>query len=214
MSTILVIGATGQIGQKVCRILTAKGHKVRALVRDTSKTDELLHPNIEILQADLEDDFSNAYNDVEKVIFTAGSGSSTGSDKTILIDLWAAKRAIDYAEEEPTVKHFIMVSSIGAHDPDDLTTSIKPYLIAKHVADEYLSNCKASLPYTILRPGRLTNENDPRGYASDRPESREEMTISRSAVAEAICYCVENDATKVKVVELFKGNHSIDSVLG
>lgn len=214
MSAILVIGATGQIGQIVCRTLAGRGHKVRALVRDISKAKALSQTNLELFEGDLENDFSDAFADIDKVVFSAGSGSATEYDKTILVDLWGAKRAIDYAQEEPTVKHFIMVSSLGAHDPDDLDTPIKPYLIAKHIADEYLSNCTCSLPYTILRPGRLTTDADKQGYTSVRPKALEDMTISRSTVAEAICYCVEHDSTKIKVVELFKGHDAIERVLG
>lgn len=210
MSTILVIGATGQIGQRVCRSLLSRGYTVRALVRDTHRASELSHPNLQIFQVNLEDDFSGAFAGVHKVVFAAGSGSGTGCDKTLLVDLWAAKRAIDYAEEEPSVEHFIQLSTFGADDPDELNTSLKPYLVAKHITDEYLTI--TSLPYTILRPGKLTNEPPEGGFSSERPNEQDSMSISRADVAEAICYCVEHDSTKIKIVELFKGRDSLESV--
>ena len=85
MSTILVIGASGQIGQKVCHSLLQKGYTVRALVRDTSFSDELNHPSLETIVIDLENDFSEAFDGVKKVVFVAGSGPETGYDKTLLI---------------------------------------------------------------------------------------------------------------------------------
>ena len=125
-----------------------------------------------------------------------------------MIDLWAARRAIDYADEEPSVEHFILLSSFGAHDPEDMDGDLKPYIIAKHLADEYLMDSTVS--HTILRPGPLTNDAAYNGFSSQRPDnmSLEEMKISRSDVAEALYFCVEQDCSKVKVVELFSGNDS------
>ncbi|CUB04854.1 SDR family oxidoreductase [Marinomonas fungiae] len=211
MSTILVIGATGQVGQKVCHTLLNRGHKVRALVRDTQRASELSHPNLEVYQVNLEDDFSDAFHNVNTVVFAAGSGSSTGCDKTLLVDLWAAKRAIDYAEEEPSVEHFIQLSSFGADDPDEINQSLKPYMVAKHITDEYLTI--TSLPYTILRPGKLTNDLPTGGYTTQRPDTIEQMNISRADVADAICYCIDNDDSKIKIVELFRGETPIDQIL-
>lgn len=211
MSTILVIGATGQVGQKVCRTLLSRGYTVRALVRDSHRASELSHPNLEVFQVNLEEDFSDAYAGVNKVVFVAGSGSDTGCDKTLLIDLWAAKRAIDYAEEEPSVEHFIQLSSFGADDPDEINASIKPYLVAKHITDEYLTT--TSLPYTILRPGKLTNEPPQGSFCSERSSTPDAMSITRADVAEAICYCVEHDSTKIKIVELFKGHQPLENIL-
>ncbi|ASJ73483.1 putative sugar epimerase YhfK [Granulosicoccus antarcticus IMCC3135] len=50
-----------------------------------------------------------------------------------------------------------MVSGLGAQDPDEFESEIKPYLVAKYFSDYYL--IESSLDYTILRPGSLTNEN-------------------------------------------------------
>ncbi|WP_067095971.1 SDR family oxidoreductase [Marinomonas atlantica] len=212
MKTILVIGATGQIGQRVCQSLVNDGHSVRAIARDSQRASELEHLDLEIFTVDLENDFCDAYEGVQKVIFVAGSGSSSGYDKTILVDLWAAKRAIDYAEEEPSVEHFILLSSFGADDPDEINSSIKPYLITKHITDEYLT--KASVPYTVLRPGKLTNTPATGGFTSERPNIGADTSISRTDVADAICYCVEHDSTKIRVVELFTGHETIDRMFG
>jgi NAD(P)H-dependent flavin oxidoreductase YrpB (nitropropane dioxygenase family) len=46
--------------------------------------------------ADLEGDFENAYQGIDAVIFAAGSGGHTGADKTILIDLWGAIKAMTH----------------------------------------------------------------------------------------------------------------------
>lgn len=210
MSNVLVIGATGHVGKMVCRLLINQGHNVRALIRDVHKACELKHPNLEFYTGNLEDDFSDAFQGMQTVIFVAGSSSSSGCDQTLLIDLWAAKRAIDFAEEEPSVAHFIMLSAFGADDPDEHPLSEKPFLIAKHLADEYLST--TSLAYTILRPGNLTDQ-DPTGFSVVRPLFKEDASISRRQVAQAICACVENEKSFVKVIELFQGKASFETIL-
>ena len=110
-----------------------------ALVRDKSKLSTLESSHLTIVEQDLENDFSRAFEGVDQVIFSAGSGGATGADKTLLIDLWAAVKAINYAVDAK-VKHFIIVSSIGADAPDNIESSIKPYLVAKHMADQHLIN--------------------------------------------------------------------------
>ncbi|MEL7309086.1 MAG: NAD(P)H-binding protein, partial [Pseudomonadota bacterium] len=131
----LIIGATGQIGKMTTEKMLASGHDVVALVRNKNKLSALESNNLTIVEQDLENDFSRAFEGVEQVIFSAGSGGATGADKTLLIDLWAAVKAINYAVDAK-VKHFIMVSSIGADAPDNIESSIKPYLVAKHMADQ------------------------------------------------------------------------------
>jgi uncharacterized protein YbjT (DUF2867 family) len=75
---ILVVGATGMVGRQVCRLLTAGGKSVRAMVRaasDPAKVDELKALGVEIVQGDLRDPESlrAACRGVDAVIATASS---------------------------------------------------------------------------------------------------------------------------------------------
>lgn len=210
MNKTLIIGASGQIGKHTTQLLVKSSKPVRALVRDKNKLSELEDSDLEVVEIDLENNFRHAFDDVDQVIFTAGSGAHTGPDKTLLIDLWAAKKAIDYAKEAD-VEHFTMISSIGAHDPDDLPSKIKPYLVAKHMADEYL--IQSGVPYTILRPGPLTNEAGIGKITIKRPTNREAMAISREDVAKAAIYTLDNGNLRGKIFELFGGTYDFDKVL-
>ncbi|MEL0637939.1 SDR family oxidoreductase [Marinomonas sp. TI.3.20] len=210
MSTTLIIGASGQIGKMMTRTFIQSGNSVRALVRDKSKLADLESELLEIVEIDLEEDFSRAFEGVDNVIFAAGSGGQTGLDKTLLIDLWAAKKSVDYAKEA-NVKHFVMISSIGADDPDKLPSKIKPYLVAKHMADEHL--IQAGIPYTILRPGSLTNEKGTGKITIKRPQAREEMAISREDVATCALFVLGKEQLKGKTFELFNGTYEFDNIL-
>lgn len=210
MSKTLIIGANGQVGQLVTQTLAETGEPVRALVRNKSKLDHIKNDELDVMETDLEGDFSLAFDGIDNVVFVAGSGGSTGADKTLLIDLWAAKKAVDYAKEA-NVKQFIMVSSIGADDPEAIESDIKPYLVAKHMADQYLM--ASGVPFTIVRPGPLTNDKGQGKITIKRPNSREEMAIPRADVAKSVLFILSKDNLNGKIFELFGGTYDVDNVL-
>ncbi|MEH6463335.1 MAG: NAD(P)-binding oxidoreductase [Shewanella psychromarinicola] len=211
MKQTLILGASGQIGNMATKQLLAEGQSVIALVRDKNKLADIASDKkLRIVEVDLEQDFSQAFNDCDQVIFSAGSGGKTGADKTMLIDLWAACKAIDYAKAA-NVSHFIMVSSIGADDPDQGSEQMKPYLVAKHMADEHLIN--SGLNYTIFRPASLTDDRATGKVQTQRPSSKQEMTIHREDVARALTYAVGKPQLGGKVFELFNGSKSLSDVL-
>ncbi|MGS0536339.1 SDR family oxidoreductase [Pseudoalteromonas sp. SaAl2] len=206
MSKTLIIGASGQIGKMTTKLLLSQQQQVVALVRDKSKLSDLSGSFLTIVEQDLEGDFSQAFEDCDQVIFAAGSGGNTGADKTILIDLWAATKAVNYAKNHD-IKHFIMVSSIGADDPDAIESELKPYLVAKHMADEHLK--LSDLNYTIVRPGALTDESASMKISSERPSDRSDAKISRENVANTLVHIATKTFSDNKVFELFDGDKSI-----
>ncbi|RXE95047.1 SDR family oxidoreductase [Pseudoalteromonas sp. PS5] len=205
----LIIGASGQIGKMTTKKMLERGHDVVALVRDKDKLADIGSVQLTIIEHDLENDFSAAFDNIEQVIFSAGSGGETGADKTLLIDLWAATKAIDYAVKA-NVKHFIMVSSIGADDPDNIESEIKPYLVAKHMADQYLQ--RSIVNYTIVRPGTLLNEPATGGFSTSRPANREDAVISRENVADALAYLATLHPQNL-TFELFNGEQPLKQAL-
>ncbi|MGB8690887.1 MAG: CIA30 family protein [Microcoleus sp.] len=50
---VLVAGATGGVGKRVVQRLQQRGIKVRALVRDTKRAQEILGQNVELVEADI-----------------------------------------------------------------------------------------------------------------------------------------------------------------
>lgn len=203
---ILVIGATGQIGRLLVPKLIEDGHMVRAMVRSEERGRPLAEQGAELVVEDLEGSFDHAFDGIDAVVFTAGSGGSTGKDKTLTIDLWSAIKCIRLAEAKG-VGRFIMVSALKAGDPDKGNDAIKPYLAAKHAADEILKT--TSLNYTILRPGRLTNEPETARIRAAPQLEDYEGSISRANVAECIRISLKHPGTERKAIDLLDGAHSI-----
>jgi uncharacterized protein YbjT (DUF2867 family) len=150
---ILVAGATGKTGRLVMQDLIDQGHHAIALIRDGSDTSAL-PKGAAIRRGDLTMLAEDICDNVDAVIFAAGSGSKTGPDMTEKVDRDGAKALVD-AAKAAQVGRFVMLSTIGA-DQSDPTGDLAHYLKAKHDADEHL---KASgLTYAILRPVALTDD--------------------------------------------------------
>jgi len=209
MATVLVIGASGQIGKQATGKLLEAGHHVIAPVRKPSKLEDIKSDKLVVKQQDLEEDFSAHFNNIDCAVFVAGSGGSTGADKTLLIDLWAARNAVNYAKEADTPR-FIMVSSIGAGNPNSVSTGIKPYLVAKHMADEHLTN--SGLSYLILRPGTLLNDPGTHLVSTNIPSNKDDAVIPREDVANAIVEAINHSNHTNRITYLFKGNTPISSI--
>ncbi len=150
---ILIAGATGKTGLLLTQDLLDQGHKVTALVRESSDTSNL-PTGTDLRHGDLTDLQPGVCDGADVVIFAAGSGGSTGQDMTDKVDRDGAMRLIDLAKDAG-VDRFVMLSSIGA-DQSDPSGDLAHYLKAKHDADAHL---KASgLTYAILRPVALTDD--------------------------------------------------------
>lgn len=209
--SVLVIGASGGIGKILMPQLAAAKCNVVAMVRDKSRyvVPDASKEFIRVVEGDLEESFESAMEGCDRVIFSAGSGAGTGFDKTLLIDLWAASKAIDFAKKK-RIKQFIMISSRGADNPEKGPLRIKPYLIAKHFADQHL--IQSGVPYTILQPGRLVEQGRTGLITTVRPSDPKEQIISREDTAEVIKCCLDNVAFLNKTIELFNGQDKIREV--
>lgn len=205
----LIIGSNGKIGKQLVKKLVESGHSVRAMVRNESQRSALEKMGAEVTIGDLEGQFFHALDGCDALVFSAGSGGHTGADKTILVDMWGAIKTISACEEKK-LQRFIMISSRNAGDPENGPDAIKHYNVCKHIADEYL--LKSSLDYTILRPGKLTDSPGNGLVRTSRSRSGEQ-SVPRADVVTAIKFCLENDDTIGKVIELYQGNKPIAAAL-
>ncbi|HBC17118.1 MAG TPA: oxidoreductase [Erythrobacter sp.] len=169
---VLVAGATGNTGQRLVRELHERGLNPVAMVRESSDTSGLPE-GVAQRQADLTDLSDDITEGCDVVVFAAGSGGDTSAEMTDKVDRDGAKKLIDLSVANG-VRRFVMLSSIGAGDPDP-DHELGHYLQAKHEADEHLK--ATDLEYAILRPVALTDESgtgevrlgenvDPKGEAA------------------------------------------------
>ena len=209
---VLVIGANGKVGQQVVNMLHEhERHTVRAMVRKQEQLEAFQKKGIEAVLADLEgtvDEIAEAAKGCDAIVFSAGSGGHTGADKTLLVDLDGAVKAME-AAEKVGIKRFVMVSSFQTHNRENWPENLKPYYVAKHYADRMLMN--SGLNYTIIRPGYLLNEKGTGLVAV--AENLNVGSIPREDVARTIVQSLDEPNTYKKAFDLMSGDTEIAEAL-
>lgn len=205
--TVAVIGANGGVGRHLVPQLVDAGHDAIGVVRSEDQFARIREAGGTPRLGDLEGTFAPALDGADAVVFTAGAGGSTGFDKTIMVDLWGAKRAVDACAERG-IDRFVMISSRGAGDPSTRQGPLQPYLVAKHFADRYLRD--APLRETILRPTTLSDApGTGRVATGTTPASERAGDIPRADVAHAVVACLADDATAGRAITLYGGPEPI-----
>jgi uncharacterized protein YbjT (DUF2867 family) len=209
---LFLIGANGQIGNQVLEQIKAnEKHSVKAMVRKQEQFEKYQDAGVDAVLADLEGsvaDLAKAMEGSDAVIFTAGSGGNTGDDKTLLIDLDGAVKAMEAAEQSG-VNRFVMVSAMQAHNRENWHKDLRTYYVAKHYADRMLQNSK--LTYSIVRPGLLLNE--PGTGKVSIAENLGQGSIPREDVAKLVITAVDNEKTYYRSFDLASGEHSIEQAI-
>lgn len=205
---VLVAGANGNTGFRIVERLKERGHEPVAMIRDPAQAPRFDDAGVESVVADLEEEVDHAVTGTDAVVFAAGSGGSTGPEKTVAVDELGAMRITDAAERLGAPR-FVMLSSIRA-DPRSEGHRISHYYRAKGKADLHLRN--SGLVYTIVRPGRLTDEpGTGRIRAAEVLEGSGE--ISRDDVAAVLVECLEVEHTHRKAFEILEGDRPIREAL-
>ena len=210
---VFVIGANGQIGRQFVEKLHNEGkHHVTAMVRKEEQLEDFKSKGYNAVLGDLEgsvEDLQKAIDGMDVIVFAAGSGGSTGADKTLLIDLDGAAKSIEAAQANGNIKHFVMVSALKAEDRSAWPDSMKPYYVAKHHADRLLE--QSGLTYTIVRPGALTNDAGT-GKVNTKFEGSGE--IPREDVASFLVHVLHDHSNaQNKAIDLIKGDTPIEETL-
>ncbi|MDR9418554.1 SDR family oxidoreductase [Gracilimonas sp.] len=209
---VLIIGGNGQIGTRLCKKLKDSEHVPVAMVRKEEQISKFQKKGIATVLADLERDFSHAFKGMDAIVFTAGSGGDTPKSQTKVIDRDGAIKAIDEAENAG-VSRFIMVSALKANRSNDLwSDAMQHYYEAKAAADDHLR--KSDLDYTILMPGRLTNEDGTdKVELKKKIEEIEGRTVPRDDVASVITEIIDTPSTFGMSLDLLQGDKTIEEAI-
>lgn len=158
---IVIAGGHGQIALRLERLLAGDGHAVVGLVRNPAHVEDVQATGANAVVCDLEtaavDEVAGVLDGADAVVFAAGAGPGSGMARKDTVDRNASVLVADAAERSG-VRRFVQISSIGAGAPpppgsDD---TFAAYLVAKTAAEDDLR--RRDLDWTVLRPGRLTNE--------------------------------------------------------
>lgn len=155
MSTILVTGGTGFIGQAVVRHLAEAGYRVRILLRASRSTPNLPRGvPVEVAVSSLDDErgLRAALVGVDTVYHLAG-GEWRGAYASLMnIDIRGTQHVVA-AAADAGVRRIFYVSHLGAD-----RASAYPVFKAKAIAEEYIR--RSGIEFTILRTAIVFGMND------------------------------------------------------
>ena len=198
----LVVGATGETGRRIVRVLVAKGIPVRVLVRDRQQAQAILSNTVEFAVGDVlkRDTIEAAIADCTVLICATGARPSFDPTGPYQVDYEGTKNLIDVAKAS-NVEHFVMVSSLCVSRFFHPLNLFWLVLYWKQQAEDYL--IKSGLPYTIVRPGGLKNDDtDDRPLIMAPADTLFEGNVPRLKVAETCVAALQDTAAKNKIVEI------------
>jgi uncharacterized protein YbjT (DUF2867 family) len=209
---VVIAGGHGQIARRLTRLLAKQGDTVVALIRNPDHADDVRDDGAIPVVADLEHSdaasVADAIGDADAIVFAAGAGPGSGAARKETMDYGGAVKLVDAARQRG-ISRYLMISSMGA-DPHASDGPMAPYSAAKGKADEALR--ASGLSYTIVRPGRLTD--DP-GTGRVRAGARVGRgSIPRDDVAQVLLAILNRgDADAGQTFELVAGDDDIGVAL-
>jgi nucleoside-diphosphate-sugar epimerase len=200
---VLIAGGHGKIARHLIRILAASGHTARGLIRNPDHAADLEADGGVAVLCDLErDDPAPHARGADAIVFAAGAGPGSGAERKRTVDLGGAVKCIE-AAEAVGLRRFLIVSSIGAHDPDGGPEAMRPYLRAKAEADARLA--ASGLDWTILRPGSL-EDRPGTGNVDLSTTLGRRGPVPREDVAAVLAELLATGAGVHRTAELFAGD--------
>ncbi|KAI3697188.1 hypothetical protein L6452_30020 [Arctium lappa] len=224
---VLVIGGTGGVGQLVVASLLNRNVKLRLLLRDPEKATTLFgeqeEEKLQVMKGDTrnsEDLEPSMFEGVTHVICCTGTTAFPsrrwdGDNTPERVD-WEGVRNLVSALPR-SLTRLILVSSVGVTKSNELPWSIMNLfgvLKYKKMGEDFVRN--SGLPYTIIRPGRLTDgpytSYDLNTLLKATAGERRAVVIgqgdklvgevSRLVVAEACIQALDIDFTRGQIYEI------------
>jgi uncharacterized protein YbjT (DUF2867 family) len=205
---VAIAGGHGQIALRLAKIMSERGDEVVALIRNPDHADEVRDAGAEPAVVDLEhaseDEVANAINGSDAVVFAAGAGPGSGSERKETMDYGGAVKLIA-AAKQAGVGRYVIVSSMGANPSATGDDTFSVYLRAKGRADDAVR--ASGLDATVVRPGGLTNDA---GTGRVRlGESLPRGQVTRDDVAAVLVAVLDSPSTIGRTADLIGGDTAI-----
>ncbi|WP_344126532.1 SDR family oxidoreductase [Saccharopolyspora halophila] len=212
---IAIAGARGKIARQLGVLLTQRGDSVLGLVRNPDHVTELGHLGVTAEVAELEaadaSRLADRLSGVDAAVFAAGAGPGSGAERKDTVDRGASVLLAE-ACQQAGIRRFVQVSSMGTRSPNppDVDPVFGAYLDAKRAAEQDLR--ERDLDWTILRPGRLTDD-PPTGRVMLGTEVARDA-VTRADVAEVLAALLAERRTAGMALELVNGDVPVTEAVG
>ena len=204
---VVIAGGHGKIALRLERLLAARGDEVVGIIRNPAQAADLAEHGATAVVIDLEkadvDTLVRELAGANAVVFAAGAGPGSGAARKDTVDRAAAELLIA-AAETADVRRYLLISSMGASDdpPPGTDEVFAAYLRAKAASENALR--ESDLDWTILRPGRLTDEPGTGMVRLARTVRR--GSISRDDVAAVLTALLDEPRAIGRTLEIVGGD--------
>jgi nucleoside-diphosphate-sugar epimerase len=212
---VVIAGGHGQIALRLERLLAGRGDEVAGIIRKPDEANDLRAADAEPVVCDLESaqiaDVARHLESADVAVFAAGAGPGSGIGRKDTVDR-ASAELFAHAAEAAGVRRLLVISSMGAdQEPAPGTDPVfAAYLRAKAAADTFIRS-RDALDWTILRPGRLTNEPGTGRVTLAQTTGRGD--ISRDDVAGVLVALLDEPRTARRTLEVINGDTPIDEAI-
>ncbi|CCH27365.1 NAD(P)H-binding protein [Actinosynnema sp. NPDC047251] len=201
---LVIAGGHGKIALLTTGLLARRGDQVVSLVRNPSHFGDVRAAGGEPVLCDLEsttaEELAAVLGGADAALFAAGAGPGSGVARKDTVDRGAAQQfAVSALAAE--VPRFVQISTtgIGRVTGDEVFDA---YLRAKGAAEDGLR--ELALAWTILRPGRLTD--DPGTGLVEVSEEPLRGSVPRADVAAVVAELLRRPDTAGRTYELVSGS--------
>jgi len=171
VKTVLVTGANGFIGSRVCRLLAASGYAVRIICRETSDLSLLEDVPYSKFIADItdQDTLAPAVSGTDYIIHLAGLIKAKNEAAFFHVNQYGTSCLLNAVKNNNLdLKKFVLVSSVAASGPasrdprkeDDPPAPITRYGRSKLAGEEAAHSFHNLIPITIIRPPAVYGPGD------------------------------------------------------
>jgi nucleoside-diphosphate-sugar epimerase len=208
---VVIAGGHGRIGLRLATVLAGRGDRVTAVVRNPDHRADLENAGAEPVVCDLEtataEELAVPLAEADAAVFAAGAGPGSGVARKDTVDRGAAELLVE-AARLAGVRRYVLVSATGVDDePPPGTDEVwAAYLRAKKAAEEFVR--AADLDWTILRPGRLTDDPGT-GRVLLAPPPVERADVTRDDTTAVLVALLDAPDTAGLVLELREGEQDV-----
>lgn len=208
---VVIAGGHGKIALLLTALLSGRGDTVTSVVRNPDHRADVEAAGATAVVLDLEaastGDLAAHLAGADAVVFAAGAGPGSSAARKDTVDRAAAVLLAD-AAAQAGVARYLLVSSTGvdaapAPGTDEVWAA---YLRAKKAAEEAIR--ATALDWTILRPGRLTDDPGT-GRVLLAPPPVERGDVTRADTAAVLVALLDTPGTVGQVLELREGDVEI-----
>lgn len=214
---VVIAGGHGKIALLLTRLLSQRGGSVVSLIRNPDHAADVTAAGGEPLLFDLEQgtagELAAALDGADAVVFAAGAGSGSGIPRKDSVDRAGAALLAD-AAGIAGARRYLLVGSlrVDVDDPEwtppaDVGEVFAAYLRAKAASERDLR--ARELDWTVLRPGRLTDDDPTGRVLLAEPGVVERADIGRADVAALLVALLDEPRTARRTLEAVAGDTPI-----